>query len=68
MKSKWSAPYLQYNLVDLDLHYNKRKLYKRLDCWSRYMLNFDPLKKGLRLVISYSILNFQILLPDYLYF
>ena len=27
--------------------YNKNKLYQTSDCWSRYILNFDFLKKGL---------------------
>ena len=30
----------------LNLTYNKNKLYKSLDYWSRDMLNFDFLDKG----------------------
>ena len=30
--------------------YNKNKMYKNSYCWSRYMLNFDSLEKGLGLI------------------
>ena len=40
----------QYISIDLNLAYNKNQLYKTLDCWSRDMLNFDFIEKGLRIV------------------
>ena len=38
-----------YISINLKVAYNK-KLYKTLDSWSRDILNFDFLKKGLRIV------------------
>ena len=40
---------LRFNIftMALNLPYNKNKLYKTLDYWSRNMLNFDFLEKGL---------------------
>ena len=49
-KSKWSAAWFQYILLALNLAYNKNKLYKTLGYWSRDMLNFDFLEKGLGIV------------------
>ena len=49
-KSKWPTPYFQYILIDLNLAYNKNKLYKNLGYWLRDMSNFDFLKKGLGIV------------------
>ena len=46
-KSKWSGAQFQYLLIVLNLAYNKNKPYKTLDYWSRDMLNFDFLEKGL---------------------
>ena len=43
-KSQWYAAYFQHILIALDLVYNKNKLYKTLDYWSRVMLNFDFLE------------------------
>ena len=40
-KSKWSAAWLQYISIALNLGYNKNKLYKTLDYWSRDILNFN---------------------------
>ena len=40
-KSKWSAAYFQYISIALSLEYNKNKLYKTLNYWSRDMLNFN---------------------------
>ena len=34
----------------LNMAYNKNKLYKTLDYWSRDMFNFDFLEKGQRIV------------------
>ena len=45
-KSKWSAAQLVYTLIVLHLAYNKNKLHKSLDYWSRYILNFDFVEKG----------------------
>ena len=39
--------YIQYILRALNLAYNKIKLYRTLDHWSRDMLNFDFLEKSL---------------------
>ena len=49
-KSKWSAAYFQYTSIVFNLAYNKNKPYKNLDNWSRYVLNFDFLEKGLGIV------------------
>ena len=50
-KSKWSAPDFQYISIALDLEPNNRnKLYKTLDCWARYILNFDFFEENLGLV------------------
>ena len=49
-KSKWSAASFQYISIALNLGYNKNKLYKTLDYWSRDMCNFNFPEKGLGLV------------------
>ena len=49
-KSKWSAAYFQYVSLAINLGYNKNKLHKTLDYWSRDMLNFNFPEKGLGLV------------------
>ena len=68
--------------IALNLAYSKDKLYRTLDYWSRDMLNFDFLGKGLGIVsppyfvydvsrksIScYILLTDQISLSDCLYF
>ena len=46
-KSKWSATRFHYVSIALKLAYNKNKLFKILHLWSRDMLNFDFLDKGL---------------------
>ena len=44
----------------LSLAYNKNKLYKTLDYWSRDMLNFNFSEKGLELVSpSYFVYDFS---------
>ena len=42
MKYKWEV----CTLVSINLDYNKNKLYKTLDCWSRDMPNFAFLEKN----------------------
>ena len=41
--------WFQYISIVLNLAYNEAKLYKTLHSWSRYMLNFDFLEKGLEI-------------------
>ena len=49
-QSKWSAAWFHYISIVLKLAYNRNKLFKTLHYWSRDMLNFDYLDKGLRIV------------------
>ena len=49
-ESKWSAAYFGYSSIALNLPYNKNKLYKTLDYWSRDMLSFNFSEKVLGLV------------------
>ena len=49
-KSKWSAAWFHYILISLKLTCNKNKLFKTFLYWSRDMLNFDFLDKGLGIV------------------
>ena len=49
-KSKWSAALFQSLSIVLNLANNKNKIYKTLESWSRDMLNFDFLEKGLEIV------------------
>ena len=49
-KKGWSAAWFHYILITLKLAYNRNKLLKTLYYWSRYMLNFDFLDKGLGIV------------------
>ena len=46
-KSKGSAAWFHYISIALQLAYNRNKLLKTLHCWSRDMVNFDFLDKGL---------------------
>ena len=39
MRCKWSSALFQYISIALNLAYNKNKLYKTLDYWSRHMHN-----------------------------
>ena len=69
-------------LIAHKLAYNKNKLFKTLDYWSRDMPKFDFLEKGLGIVFHhilcmifqekcfsvYALLTDQISLPDYIYF
>ena len=80
-ESKWSATQFRYISIALNLPYNKTKLYKTLDHWSRDMLNFNFSEKDLGLVSPPHFVNdflrkmflmfgkkFQILLSDGLFF
>ena len=81
-KSKWSAAYFQYISIALSLGYNKSKLYKMLDYWSRDMLNFNFPEKGSwasfsttfcvwffkKNISCYILLTDQFSMPDYFYF
>ena len=81
-KSKWSAAYFQYISIALSLGYNKNKLYKTLDYWSRDMLNFNFPEKGSWASFSttfcvwffknnvscYILLTDQSSMSDYFYF
>ena len=49
-KSKWSTAWFHYILIALKLAYNRNNLSKTLHYWSRDMINFDILDKGLRVV------------------
>ena len=49
-KSKWSAAWFHYISIALKLAYNRNKLFKTLRYWSRDMLNFNFLNKGLGIV------------------
>ena len=58
-KSKGSAALLHYILIAVNLAYNKNKMYKTLDYWSRDMFNLNFLKKGLEIVSSpYFVYDF----------
>ena len=81
-KSKWSVALFQCISIALNLGYNKNKLYKNLDYWSKDILNFNFPEKGLWLVLHhilciifqekcflcYILLTDQVLLSDCLYF
>ena len=54
-KSKWSATWFHSISISLKLAYNRNKLFKNLHYWSRDMLNFHFLNKGLGIV---SLANF----------
>ena len=50
----------QYILIVLKLTYNKNKLYKTLDYWSRNMLNLVFLEKGLGIIfLPHFVYNFS---------
>ena len=49
-KSKWFAVLFQSLSIVLNLANNKNKIYKDFEYWSRNMLNFDFLEKGLGIV------------------
>ena len=49
-KSKWSAAWFHYIFIAPKLAYSRNKLFKTLHYWSRDMLNFNFLDKGLGIV------------------
>ena len=49
-KGKWSAAWFHYILIAVKLAHNGNKLFKTLHYWSRDMLNFDVLDKGLEIL------------------
>ena len=49
-KSKWFGVYCQYISIVLNLAYDKNKLYKTLNLWSRDMLKFCILEKDLGII------------------
>ena len=49
-KRKWSEAWFHYISIALKLAYNRKNLFKILHCWSRDMLIFDILDKGLGIV------------------
>ena len=49
-KSKWSTAWFHYISLALKLAYTRNKLFKAFHYWSRDMLNFNILDKGLRMV------------------
>ena len=58
--SKWSAASFRYISIALKLLYNKNKLYKTLDHWSRDMANFKFSGKCLGVVSpSYFVYDFS---------
>ena len=81
-KSKWSTVTFQYILTALNLQYNKNKLYKTLNCWSRDTLNFNFPEKGLgldsppqfvygfptKMFLKLYSIKWQFSLSDFLYF
>ena len=48
--SKWSAAYFQSLLIALNLPSNLNKIYETLEYWSRNILNFYFLEKGVGIV------------------
>ena len=50
MKHQFLLKYFLCISIALKLAYNKNELYKTLDYWSRYMLNFDFSAKGLGII------------------
>ena len=49
-KSKWSAAWCHYISIALKLTHSRNKLFKNLHYWSRDMLNFGFLDKGLGII------------------
>ena len=59
-KSKRSEFQFQYSLIALILTYNKNKLHKTLDYWSRDMLNLEFLEKSLGVAsLPHFVYNFS---------
>ena len=58
-KSKWSSDWFDYMSLVLKLAYKRNKLFKTWHSWSRDILNFDFLDKGLGIVSSaYFVYDF----------
>ena len=55
MKFGQLIEYNKKNIIVLKLPYNKNKLYKNLDYWSRDMLNFNFSENGLGLVFAPNV-------------
>ena len=55
---KTSGLKFQYISIAFNLEYNKSKLYKTLDYFSKTMLNFGLLEKGLGIVSSPHFVHF----------
>ena len=55
--SEWFAAYFRYISIALNLPYNKSKLYKSLDYWSKDMFIFNFSEKGLGLVSPPRFVN-----------
>ena len=51
-KNKWTMSSFKYIAIVLNLAYNKNKLYKTLDYWSRYVLKYGFLDKDLGIACS----------------
>ena len=82
IESKWSAAFFQFISIVFNLTCIKNKLCKTLDYWSKDMLNFELLEKGLGINFSpylvydfsrfffsgYILLTDQISLLDCFYF
>ena len=58
-KSKRSAALFHYISIALKLAYNWKKLFKTLHSWSRDMLYFDFLDKGLGIVFAHFVYDFS---------
>ena len=56
-KSKYSTVSFQYVSIVLNLVYDKRKLYKTFDYWSKDVLNFDLLGKVLEIISPSQFAN-----------
>ena len=56
-KNNWSAAYIHYIFIALNLACKKNKLYKTVRYWSRDMLDFDFLEKSLVRVYPSPFVN-----------
>ena len=57
IKSKWSSTLFHYISIALKLTYNRNKLFKTFHYWSRDMINFEFLEKGLGIVSPAHFVN-----------
>ena len=59
-KREWSTTWFYYISIALKLAFNRNKLFKILHYWSRDLLNFDFLDKGLGIVSpAYFVYDFS---------